>query len=286
MNRQKVLGLVAGALMLLPFSAFAQTTTGDGGPIFNASSSNGYGGGKVTLCYQGSVRTVNANQAAKLIDLGATPGPCTPPGYLVITKTSLGADGTFGFYSHNGNLADFSIKTTGGTGKVTLTLAHGSYNIVEKTQKDWNQVSNSCAQVTITSGATTTCTIVNQAIIRPGSISGTVYNDLTGKGNTNAFQKLINARSGVTVYLDTNNNGKLDPGEQSQVTNAFGQYKFSNLTPNVTYTVREVVPAGYTLTYPPDKAYFEPIASGQNETYDDFANYLPTRQHHWWDNIL
>ncbi len=267
--------IVAASIVLFSVSLFGFTTA------------YGYGsGGKVTLCYQGSTRTVNANQADRLIALGATVGACTPPGTLVITKTSVNGDGNFSFYSNNGNLADFKIKTKNGTGSITLSLPHGSYNIVEKTQKDWTQVSNTCAQVTIVSGQTATCTIVNQETLRPGSISGTTYNDLTGKGNTNSFQKLVNARGGVTVYLDTNNSGTLDAGEPTQVTNTLGQYTFSNLPPNVTYHVREVVPTGYTLTYPPDHVYNEFIASGQNETYDDFANYLPSRQHHWWDRFL
>ncbi|MEM7066025.1 MAG: choice-of-anchor C family protein [Cyanobacteria bacterium P01_B01_bin.77] len=65
--------------------------------------------------------------------------------------------------------------------------------------------------------------------------------------------------SGVTVYLDDNNNGVLDAGEPTQITaednpntpniDETGQYAFENLAPG-TYTVREVVPDGFEQTFP------------------------------------
>jgi hypothetical protein len=271
--------IAVGLALLLPTIALAQ-----GGPSFNVDASSSYGGGKVTLCYQGSVRTVNANQAARLIDLGATQGPCTPPGTLVITKTATGGNATFGFYSHNGNLADFTIKTVNGTGSISLSLAHGSYNIVEKTAKGWKQVSSTCSLVTVTSGQVTTCTIANAA--DPASISGTTYFDLNGNGRPNFFQKIFNRESGVTVYLDTNNNGSLDSGEPTAVTNGQGTYKFANLVSGSTYHVREVTPAGYNETYPDSKVYNESVTAGQNVTNDDFANYQPTRGHRWFDRFF
>lgn len=65
--------------------------------------------------------------------------------------------------------------------------------------------------------------------------------------------------AGVTVYLDSNNNGRLDRDEPVQVTavdnpstpniDETGQYEFTNLSPG-TYTVREVVPDGFEQTFP------------------------------------
>ena len=57
--------------------------------------------------------------------------------------------------------------------------------------------------------------------------------------------------SDVTVYLDLNQNGSLDPGEPTQVTDANGQYKFTKLEAG-SYVVREVVPSGYRQTFPQD----------------------------------
>ncbi|MBK1989788.1 DUF4114 domain-containing protein [Sphaerospermopsis aphanizomenoides BCCUSP55] len=54
---------------------------------------------------------------------------------------------------------------------------------------------------------------------------------------------------GITVYLDSNNNGILDENEPTQITDETGQYKFTGLEAG-TYIVREVVPTDYEQTYP------------------------------------
>jgi hypothetical protein len=50
----------------------------------------------------------------------------------------------------------------------------------------------------------------------------------------------IKALPGVTVYLDTNNDGILDDGEQAAVTNRLGAYTFIGLAPG-SYQVRQAV---------------------------------------------
>jgi hypothetical protein len=74
-----------------------------------------------------------------------------------------------------------------------------------------------------------------------GSMSGQAYQDLNGNGTRDANDPPLD---GVTVYLDTNDNGMLDPGEESTLTNPEGHYVFSS-TPPGTYHVRQVVPSGY-----------------------------------------
>ncbi|MBT9316451.1 DUF4114 domain-containing protein [Leptothoe spongobia] len=64
---------------------------------------------------------------------------------------------------------------------------------------------------------------------------------------------------GVSVYLDANDNGILDPNEPIQITaendpstpdiDESGQYAFTNLLPG-NYVVREVVPEGFVQTFP------------------------------------
>ncbi len=115
-------------------------------------------------------------------------------------------------------------------------------------------------------------TVGGPVVMEPGSISGTTYLDPKGKGKPNQFQKFMYRRGGVTVFIDSNDNGELNAGEQSTVSDIMGDYTFSNLPSGMTYHIREVVPAGFTETYPPDMAYHEPLASGEDITYDDFAN--------------
>ncbi len=73
-----------------------------------------------------------------------------------------------------------------------------------------------------------------------GSISGRVFHDSNDDGAFAAEPTL----AGVTVYLDTNNDGVLDAGEISATSDGSGNYSFTSL-PNGTFAVREIVPANY-----------------------------------------
>jgi len=55
--------------------------------------------------------------------------------------------------------------------------------------------------------------------------------------------------AGWTIYLDSNDNEQLDGGEPSTTTDAYGHYAFTGLGPG-SYSVREVIPAGWLQTYP------------------------------------
>ncbi|MGB3510210.1 MAG: lectin-like protein, partial [Microcoleaceae cyanobacterium] len=72
--------------------------------------------------------------------------------------------------------------------------------------------------------------------------------------------------SGVTVYLDLNNNGSLDGNEPSQVTEDGGIYHFTSLEPG-SYVVREVVSSGYQQTAPTDG--FVSVTLGADETVNN-----------------
>jgi hypothetical protein len=78
------------------------------------------------------------------------------------------------------------------------------------------------------------------------SISGTKWDDIDGNGKFDPGESLV---AGVTIYLDMNNNFKLDDGERTDVTDADGAYAFTSLLPDK-YFVREVVPSGFEQTYP------------------------------------
>jgi RHS repeat-associated protein len=87
--------------------------------------------------------------------------------------------------------------------------------------------------------------------------------------------------AGVSVYLDTNNNGVLDNGEPVQVTaeddpntvdiDETGQYEFTGLQPD-TYIVREVVPSGYKQTFPEVKFHTIELEAKQIVENIDFGN--------------
>jgi len=89
-------------------------------------------------------------------------------------------------------------------------------------------------------------------------ITGTKFQDLNGNGYRDGFETPI---SGVAIYLDSNGNDVLDAGETTSVSDEFGRWEFSNLTPGI-YRVREVVPSNsYQTTQQLD------IVLGANQTF-------------------
>lgn len=73
----------------------------------------------------------------------------------------------------------------------------------------------------------------------------------SGAGTGSGTSYTESPMAGVTIYLDTNNNGTFNTGEPSTITAADGSFSFTGLTGGQTYHVREVVPTGYTQTSGP-----------------------------------
>jgi len=79
-----------------------------------------------------------------------------------------------------------------------------------------------------------------------GNIVGVTFNDLNGDGifDQGSLERVI---GGVTVYLDQNNNGTLDPGELSSVSRPDGVYSFLGLVDGE-YFLRQIPPTGTVST--------------------------------------
>jgi Ca2+-binding RTX toxin-like protein len=84
-------------------------------------------------------------------------------------------------------------------------------------------------------------------VLKVASISGVVYNDANGNGMMDAGETGL---AGRAVYIDDNNNGMPDNNEQVTLTGASGSYSFGFLAAGI-YTIRTVLPAGWTQTDPP-----------------------------------
>jgi uncharacterized delta-60 repeat protein len=87
----------------------------------------------------------------------------------------------------------------------------------------------------------------------PGSIHGYVWEDQNGNGlrddnGDSVFDEP--GRSGVTVFLDLNENGSRDSGEPNQLTDDNGEYSFASLSTRYTYLVAQETPAGFVQTFP------------------------------------
>ncbi|MFM6827393.1 MAG: Calx-beta domain-containing protein, partial [Dolichospermum sp.] len=82
--------------------------------------------------------------------------------------------------------------------------------------------------------------------IKLGGIKGSKWNDINSNGVWDTGEQAL---AGWTIYIDSNKNGQFDAGELSTVTDANGQYTFSNLGPGE-YTIGEVAQTGWEQTYP------------------------------------
>jgi uncharacterized protein (DUF2141 family) len=140
--------------------------------------------------------------------------------------------------------------TTGANGDFSFpNLPAGTYSVREIVPPNSQPTTPNPVSVTLTAGQTTPATVNfgNQAIPAVlGSITGITFNDADGNGTQAAGEVGV---SGVTVFLDTNNDGILDAGETSAFTGPNGDFSFPNL-PAGTYSVREVVPSFTQPTTP------------------------------------
>lgn len=78
------------------------------------------------------------------------------------------------------------------------------------------------------------------------SIAGVVYNDVDRDGTRDTGESGL---ANWQVYIDTNGDGFLTPGEQTATTDANGAFRLAGLVPG-TYRIREVRPSGWDRTQP------------------------------------
>ncbi|MFM6281330.1 MAG: SdrD B-like domain-containing protein, partial [Dolichospermum sp.] len=109
----------------------------------------------------------------------------------------------------------------------------------------------------------------DNGVIQLGSIQGRKWNDANANGIWDGGEQAL---AGWTIYIDSVTNGKLDPWELSTVTNADGQYTFSNLGPGE-YAILEVNQTGWIQTFP-TIPYALNLTAGENLTGINFGNNL------------
>ncbi|QOV89384.1 tandem-95 repeat protein [Humisphaera borealis] len=108
-----------------------------------------------------------------------------------------------------------------------------------------------------------------------GSIVGSVWQDMNGDGirATDATTGLFTdpGLPGWTIFIDNNRNLLPDAGEPSTLTDANGQYTFTNFAPG-DYEVTQVLPAGWEVSKTHDVQQTVRVVDGGTTTASDFAN--------------
>jgi secreted trypsin-like serine protease len=131
-------------------------------------------------------------------------------------------------YSLNGSEGvEVSDTLEGDTFSFEIDLQDEGKNTLEVTATD-------------TEGNSSSASVTFYYLAAP-AILGTVYDDADGNGEQNEGEAGL---EGWTVYLDKNDNGKLDETEPSTRTDLQGDYIFSSLTSGP-YKVRQVMPFGW-----------------------------------------
>jgi hypothetical protein len=159
------------------------------------------------------------------------------------------------------------VTATDGTYQIT-GIKPGSYKVREVLQAGWTNSYPALGYYseTFTSGANE----INNDFgnWRPATKSGYKFYDKNGNGiwDTDDY-----ALEGWTIFIDLDNNGVLDAGEPSTVTNANGYYEFTGLDPG-SYYFREVLKPDWYNTAPALGYYHETLVSGQHSENNNFGN--------------
>jgi hypothetical protein len=93
-------------------------------------------------------------------------------------------------------------------------------------------------------------------------ISGAVFNDANGDKIKEASEAGL---AGWRVYIDANHDGAFESTERSVLTNAAGNWSFSNLAAG-SYVIRVSQQSGYTRTTPTAGSYAVSLTAGQSRT--------------------
>lgn len=160
--------------------------------------------------------------------------------------------------------------TTNSSGVYTFNgLAAGTYRVREVVNAGYRNNYPTANYYSIVVGAGQNWSGKNFGNTTMAKWSGKLFNDTDAdkiKDSTEAYL------SGWTVYVDANNNGKLDTGETSVLTDSTGGWSF-NLAAGTKY-VRVVLKTGYKFTTPTTGVLSATLTAGQTKTDGLFGTKL------------
>lgn len=194
------------------------------------------------------------------------------PGTLIVKKHVVNDNGS------KKQASDFTMKVmgtdvsassfAGSEAGVTVTLDAGAYSVDELSDLGYQKSLGYGCYGNIKNGETKTCVITNND--RPVTITG---HKKIANTDMSWVTQGMNPVNGWTIYLDQNQNGKLDNGEKWTKTDSNGYYSFTGLNANTTYYVKEVMTSlgnGWAQITAPAPVLIE--SSGGLSANNDFKN--------------
>ena len=163
-------------------------------------------------------------------DYSVTTGSTPTTGSLVVTKNTVGGDGTFSM-TGSGSIGSFSLTTVSGTKSQTFgSLTPGTFSVTETVPSGWTQTSTTCGSVAVTAGNTATCTITNT---KNAPTTGSITVTKTAVNGNGTFN--FTGSTGISAFAIATTNGT-------------GSNTINGLTPG-TYTITEgTLGNGWTKT--------------------------------------
>ncbi len=115
----------------------------------------------------------------------------------------------------------------------------------------------------------TTTIVVNPAIVtdQPGQITGIVFVDFSADGVQQPNEPGL---AGISIYLDTNNNGRFDAGETRTTSDQRGAYRFVSLAP-ASYRVRLDFEPAHGIVATSTSALSIDVSSGATSAGQNFG---------------
>jgi uncharacterized protein (DUF2141 family) len=147
------------------------------------------------------------------------------------------------------------------------TLSAGSYRVREVLPSGWRRTAPSAGyyDLTLSSGATTSNR--NFGNTQNILITGSVFNDLDKDKVKDSTEKGLGS---WRVYIDKDNDGVFDAGENSVLTTSSGSWTFKSLAAG-TYVVRVVTQSGWSRTTPTGGSITITLGAGATASGKNFG---------------
>ncbi len=132
-------------------------------------------------------------------------------------------------------------------GNYSILVPSGTYTVREVIPTGYRLTAPLAGFLTATVVGTNTVSNINFGQEQLSlNATGVKWNDINGNGLRDVGEGAV---SGTRMYIDLDGDARIDIGEPSAKTDAFGNYSLTFPGPG-TYTVREVIDPGYVQTFP------------------------------------